>query len=71
MLTDDDVNQNPETEKRYLHTLDDGTRVLMGIPERYVNHSDTPNTRPKGKSDVAIRDIQIDEEITSSYDLKS
>lgn len=40
----------------------------MMIPERYVNHSETPNTKPVAKSDVAIRKIKAGEEITSSYD---
>lgn len=39
----------------------------MQPPERYVNHSCDPNTKAINNSDVAVRDIKIDEEITSDY----
>jgi len=71
-LTDSDIEKLTEDEKkRYMNTLEDGTKVLMGIPERYVNHSDTPNTKPEGQTDIATRDIQAGEEITSSYEFES
>lgn len=40
---------------------------LMQSPERYVNHSCEANTTVKNDSDVAVRDIKKDEEITSDY----
>ena len=44
-----------------------GVIYLYSSPERYVNHSSDPNTiqNLKDKSDVAIRDIQKGEEITT------
>ena len=57
--------------KREITVEDDGTRVLMQAPERYVNSdSSAPNTQTVGESDVAVRDISLGEEITSDYPLK-
>ena len=60
-----------EGSKRYVNTLEDGTKVLMQIPERYVNSSTEPNTATAGEADVAIRDIEVGEEITSEYPIDS
>jgi SET domain-containing protein len=60
----------PEDQKKYINTLEDGTSVLMNIPERYINSSDNPNTHTIGLADVAIRIILIGEEITSNYSFK-
>lgn len=67
-LSDSELLSIPEDQKGFLEKLADGTTVLMNAPERYVNSSETPNTRVAGESDVAIRDIQEGEEITSHYD---
>jgi len=66
-LSKEEAAKVPEEQKRYLDILEDGTGRLMQIPERYVNHSEDPNTKMVGESDVAIRDIQIGEEITGNY----
>lgn len=58
------------SDLRYLGTLDDGTRVIMQPPERFVNSSDCPNTKTVGESDVALRTIMEGEELTSNYPLK-
>ena len=50
--------------------MDDGSRVLMQAPERFMNSSDAPNTDTIGESDVALRDINAGEELTSKYPLK-
>jgi SET domain-containing protein len=70
MLTEEELHNIPEDQKKYINTLEDGTSVLMNIPERYTNSSDNPNTHVVGIADVAIQDIPIDEEITSNYILK-
>lgn len=44
-----------------------GIYFLMQSPEKFVNHSCNPNTKAINRSDVAIRDIKLGEEITSSY----
>lgn len=56
----------PENEKMFTHTHH-GKVMLYGEPERYVNHSDNPNTRQdlERGCDVAIRDIAKDEMITT------
>ncbi len=68
-LTEEELLSIPEDQKRYINKLAGGP-VLMNIPERYVNSSDTPNTHVIEASDVAIRDIQEGEEITSPYEFE-
>jgi SET domain-containing protein len=70
ILTKEELSNVPEDQKRYINTLEDGTSVLMNIPERYINSSDKPNTRVVETTDVAARDILVGEEITSNYSLK-
>lgn len=67
VLTQAEASQLPENEqKHYLYP--DGDKLLwMQPPERYINHSCDANTHVVGKSDVARRDIQKGEEITSDY----
>lgn len=66
-LTEEELASMPESEKRYVNPLEDGTKVLMNIPERYMNHSCDANTNALGNADVAIRDIKAGEEITADY----
>ena len=49
-----------------------GFYILSGDDDRFVNHSDNPNTAMDSSLDfaVATRDIQIGEEITMRYDFK-
>lgn len=67
VLTEQEAALLPEYEKRnYIYP--EGDHFLwMQSPERFVNHSCDPNTTVCGRSDVAIRDIQPGEEITSDY----
>lgn len=67
-LTEQELLAVPNDQKRYINKLADGTLVLMNVPERYVNSSNVPNTKMVKDGDVAIRDIQEGEEITSNYD---
>ena len=57
----------PAAERKYLHPLDDNGFVLLQPPERFMNHSCSHNTVVRNLCDVAIRDIQPGEEITSDY----
>lgn len=68
-LTEEELSSISQDQKHYINKLSNGVSVLMNIPERYINSSDTPNTRPTDDSDVAIKDIQVDEEITTNYNL--
>ncbi|MDF2941025.1 MAG: hypothetical protein K0R66_1667 [Gammaproteobacteria bacterium] len=56
----------PETEKMFTHTHW-GIIYLYSVPERYVNHSNQPNTYQDliNKRDIALRNIKKGEIITS------
>ena len=57
--------QDPDT---YLHPLDANEFFQVQSPECFVNHSCENNTVVRDFMDVAIRDIQPGEEITSNYE---
>jgi uncharacterized protein len=63
----DRVDSLPPEERHFLNPFDDELLVLLGEPERYVNHSCAGNTRIERFTDVAVRDIHPGEEITSDY----
>jgi hypothetical protein len=66
LLSEARYNALSELEKMFVHTHS-GEFYLYGEPERYVNHSDTPNTFQdlKMKCDIALRDIKKGEKITT------
>jgi len=67
VITKDEATELPEDEREH-YLYPDGEKLLwMQPPERYINHSCNPNTYVVGKSDVASRDIEAGEEITSDY----
>jgi SET domain-containing protein len=63
----DAIDSLSAEEHHFLNPLDDAYFVLVGEPERYVNHSCVNNTRVEQFADIAIRDILPGEEITSDY----
>ncbi len=65
-LSRDDFMSLPSTEKDFVHSHH-GTLYLYSEPERYVNHSDTPNTYQDidRKCDIALRKILKGEMITT------
>lgn len=66
ILTRDQADALSASEKHYLYP--EGSNMLyMQPPEKYMNHSCEPNTHVVGKSDVASRNIEPGEEITSDY----
>ncbi len=67
ILTREEADKRPNEEKdHYLYP--EGDKMLwMQPPERYINHSCDANTHVVGQSDIASRDIQPGEEITSDY----
>ncbi len=67
VLTKEQVDNLPESEKHYVDRYQDDGYLLHQEPERYINHSCDPNTGVQGHSDVAIRDIAKGEEITTDY----
>ena len=56
-----------EAERRYTHPLDDNRTLIVQPPERFVNHSCRNNTEVRDFCDVALRRIEVGEEITSDY----
>ena len=66
-LSEEQFDSLPESEKMFTH-VQHGTIYLYGEPERYVNHSDNPNTLPDHTrhADVAIRPIKKGEMITTN-----
>ncbi len=65
-LSEDEFKKLPKSEKMFTHQQW-GQMYLYSEPERYVNHSENPNTYPDHKlqSDVALRDIKKGEMITT------
>lgn len=66
-LTDSEFSLLSKKEKQFTHSHW-GKIYLYSKPERYVNHSDNPNTRQdlKRKCDVALRAIKKGEMITTN-----
>lgn len=65
-LTQEEWLALSENEKGFTHTHREQI-YLYSEPERYVNHSTTPNTfqNLERKQDIASRDIKMGEEITT------
>lgn len=65
-LTTEEYKSLPRNEKMFTHTQW-GVIYLYSEPERYVNHSKTPNTYQDHhlQADIALRDIQKGEMITT------
>jgi SET domain-containing protein len=67
------ILRKPEAEKlednqrHYLYKVGRNKYFLMQSPEKFVNHSCEANTRVKNNCDVAVRNIEKGEEITSNY----
>ena len=64
-LTEKQYEQLPEKEKMFTHNHW-GTFYLYSEPERYVNHSDTPNAYQDliNQCDIALKPIKKGEMIT-------
>ena len=65
-LTNEQYNKLADDQKMFVHSHR-GIWFLYSEPERYVNHSDNPNTYQdlQNHCDVALREINKDEEITT------
>ena len=66
LLTEEEYQRLLESEKMFTH-IHWGQIYLYLEPDRYVNHSKTPNTYQdlKNKCDIALRDIKKEEMITT------
>lgn len=65
-LAEEELENLPQSEKEFTH-IHYGVVYLYSEPERYVNHSEQPNTWQdlSSKCDVALRDIKKGEMITT------
>jgi SET domain-containing protein len=66
-LLSDDAMESLPTEERLFLSIINGHHILMKPPARYVNHSCNPNARGTDLCDVAIRAIEIGDEVTVDY----
>lgn len=66
-LTPEELQNLSEDDKNATHTRN-GVTHLYGEPDRYTNHSDTPNTIQdfERNCDIALRDIGVGEMITTN-----
>lgn len=66
-LTEEEFENLPESEKIFTHTHG-GSINLYAAPERYVNHSENPNTYQDlvRQCDIALRNIKKEEGITTN-----
>lgn len=67
LLTSKEVSELTEHEKQSYLYIENGNTYLQQEPERYVNHSCSPNSYVDHQCDIALRDIRPGEEITSDY----
>ena len=61
-----DALKIPLTKRKYL-VYSNGMFILSQPPEKYLNHSCIPNTMEKNYCDIALRNIQKGEELTTDY----
>ena len=59
----------PKDEQNHTAPTGDGRYIVMGVHERYVNHSCNPNTYAKNNSSIALNNIRKGEEITCDYSI--
>lgn len=66
LLSQEEYKALPRSEEMFTHGHR-GQIYLYSEPERYVNHSDHPNTNPdlRQHADVAIKNIEKDEMIAT------
>lgn len=71
-ITEADLGRLPSASREqavywsYFH-LATRTFVMSSDDDRFTNHSDDPNTRVVDRCTVAVRDIQLGDEITNDY----
>jgi hypothetical protein len=65
----EDLSPNARDQvARYIYTdVATGNYILCSDDAKYMNHSDSPNTKTEGHRTVAIADIQPGQEITCNY----
>jgi SET domain-containing protein len=67
VINEEQLKKLASEDRHYLIKVEAGRYYLMQDPEKYVNHSCSPNSKVVGDSDVAISDIEGGVEVTSDY----
>jgi SET domain-containing protein len=67
IIATEELDQLPESERKYTHIFDENKIMIVRPPERFVNHSCNNNTEVQDFCDIALRHIAPGEEITSDY----
>jgi|SRR3989344_2820114 len=57
-------------DKKYVSFVEEEF-IIFREPAKFVNHSCNPNTKVRGKANIAVRDIEEGEEITTDYTLET
>jgi len=66
-IPNEQVASLTDAERRFTHPLDDKRTLIVQPPERFVNHNCRNNTEVRDFCDIALRRIEVGEEITSDY----
>lgn len=69
IVSKENISKLSSDEQNHTDYIGNGKYVLMGSPEKFVNHSCSPNTYVHNKKDIAMRNIKNGEEITTDYAL--
>ena len=68
ILTEKEAKKIPKRYKKYM-VFYKGKYILAQSPEKYLNHSCGPNTKEGKLCDVAIKNINKGEELTTDYSM--
>ncbi|MBI1973403.1 SET domain-containing protein-lysine N-methyltransferase [Candidatus Micrarchaeota archaeon] len=59
----------PQNDRDHLDNIGKGTYIIMGCPERYINHSCEPNVFVRHRKVYAMRGIAAGEELVGDYSI--
>jgi SET domain-containing protein len=68
MLTEKQAKKIAQKDRKYL-VFYKSKYILAQPPEKYLNHSCTPNTKEGKLCDIALRNIKKGEELTTDYSI--
>ena len=71
LISAEDIQYLSADEQNHTMYVGDGNYIIMGSPERFINHSCEANAYTKSGKVIAMRDIKQGEEITCDYSLTS
>ena len=71
VISPEEYEKISDEVKEHISNLGNGKYLIVQAPEKYINHSCDPNTYVYNAQDIALRDINSREEITSDYSTDS